>query len=82
MLNEVTAASVDIKFCHKLISADFEKKIMTFQNTVDGKDVRVAFDLCVGADGCYSTVRRQLMRMTRWVLSHFIKKEPLFEFQA
>jgi kynurenine 3-monooxygenase len=47
--------------------ADFEKKILTFQDAAAHRDVHVSFDLCIGADGCYSTVRRQLMRVTRWV---------------
>lgn len=45
--------------------ADFDKKVLTFQDTAVHRDVHVSFDLCIGADGCYSTVRRQLMRMTR-----------------
>ena len=65
MLNEVTAASIKIEFHHKLAMADFDTKVLTFTNMINDTNVNVAFDLCVGADGSYSTVRRQLMRVTR-----------------
>lgn len=65
MLNELTAASIEVHFDHKLVAADFNKKVLTFNKKTDGTTIGVPFDFCVGADGSYSTVRSQLMRVTR-----------------
>lgn len=65
LLNQLTAASVPIVFRHKLLHADFDHKTLTFYSESDQKDVRVRYDFCIGADGCYSAVRRQLMRVVR-----------------
>lgn len=41
---------------------------MIFYAEDKGKDVTVSFDFCIGADGSYSNVRRQMMRVMRCVL--------------
>lgn len=54
-------------FEHKLTVADFDAGKLTFKDEASDADVDVRFDFCVGADGSYSNVRRQLMRVVRSV---------------
>jgi kynurenine 3-monooxygenase len=60
---------ISLFFDHKLTTADFDERTMIFRKgtTADGeeKERTVHFDLCIGADGSYSNVRRQLMRVVR-----------------
>ncbi|KAG8868012.1 kynurenine 3-monooxygenase, mitochondrial precursor [Serendipita sp. 405] len=65
LLNELTAKSIPVKFHHKLLHANFEGKHLTFRDSACEKDATVPYDLCIGADGAYSAVRRQLMRVVR-----------------
>ncbi len=67
LLDELDALESDIHvfFGHKVIAADFDKKTMTIRETSSNEDVSVHFDLCIGADGSYSIVRRQMMRAVR-----------------
>jgi kynurenine 3-monooxygenase len=57
--------NVRVYFKHKVQAIDFEQKIMTLADHESNRDVHAAFDLCVGADGSYSVVRRQLQRVVR-----------------
>ncbi|KAG8986528.1 kynurenine 3-monooxygenase, mitochondrial precursor, partial [Tulasnella sp. 427] len=60
--------SIAIHFQHKLTTADFDKRVAIFSATSpEGKvqDIQTTFDFCVGADGSYSNVRRQMMRVVR-----------------
>lgn len=60
--------AVTVLFDHKLSVVDFDKRVATFSaSTPDGPrtDVQQSFDLCIGADGSYSNVRRQLMRVVK-----------------
>ncbi|OCH95007.1 FAD/NAD(P)-binding domain-containing protein [Obba rivulosa] len=52
-------------FLHKVTSVDFDKRVMTVHDSGMGQDAQIHFDLCVGADGSYSVIRRQLMRVVR-----------------
>lgn len=52
-------------FKHKITAIDFENRSMGVHDVDGRKDIRVAFDLCIGADGSYSVVRRQMMRAVR-----------------
>lgn len=61
----INTPNVRVFFRHKVQSIDFDKKSMTVRNDENGTDVSTTFDLCVGADGSYSVVRRQLMRVVR-----------------
>lgn len=54
-------------FEHKVQFIDFDKKEMTVRDLNGTKDLTVHFDLCVGADGSYSLVRRQMMKVVRFV---------------
>lgn len=58
---------IRVFFQHKVIAVDFDHKNMTVHDIEGGKDVNVFFDLCIGADGSYSIVRRQLTRVVRCV---------------
>ncbi|KAK3753383.1 hypothetical protein RRG08_005971 [Elysia crispata] len=68
LLNEalLTAAekypSVRIFFSHKLLSCDFEKGEAEFCND-KGDTLRIQVDLIIGADGAYSALRRQMMKL-------------------
>lgn len=66
LLNELSSTSISIKFSYKLIAGDFNKKVLTFQHNNTQEPQQVKYDLCIGADGSYSTVRRQLMRVVRY----------------
>ncbi|XP_046406425.1 kynurenine 3-monooxygenase [Ischnura elegans] len=76
-LNEVllTAAeknpNVELHFQHKMVGGDLSKGEVTLESVSregDAKHVSVKADLVVGADGAYSSVRKQLM------------KQPLFNY--
>ena len=58
---------IRVFFEHKVTSIDFDRRKMTVRNVNAAEDVDVSFDFCVGADGSYSIVRRQLMRVVRCV---------------
>jgi kynurenine 3-monooxygenase len=60
--------SITVFFEHKLSTADFDQSSAVFQckdHAGRVSNVTVAFDLCIGADGSYSNVRRQMMRVAR-----------------
>ncbi|KZT60426.1 FAD/NAD(P)-binding domain-containing protein [Calocera cornea HHB12733] len=65
LMEEVSHYSgVNIHFDHKLIALDLDHKSAVFKHlSADSFDV--TFDLCIGTDGSYSLVRRQLMRVVR-----------------
>ncbi|KAK7467008.1 kynurenine 3-monooxygenase, mitochondrial precursor [Stygiomarasmius scandens] len=66
LLEEASRSSnVHVYFEHKVRSVDFENKVMTIYDTIQSQELHVRFDLCVGADGSYSTIRRQMMRVVR-----------------
>jgi kynurenine 3-monooxygenase len=66
LLNEAAASSnIRIFFNCKVVAADFDNKTMVIQETISKKDFSVDFDLCIGADGSYSIIRRQMMRALR-----------------
>ncbi|KAK7203118.1 hypothetical protein BZA70DRAFT_283911 [Myxozyma melibiosi] len=52
--------NVELRFGHRLVHCDFDRRISKF-STEDG-EIEVQSDLVVGADGAHSTVRRQMMR--------------------
>ncbi|KAJ1310429.1 hypothetical protein OPQ81_007162 [Rhizoctonia solani] len=55
--------NIRLHFRTKLTTVDFDSRIATF--AIDEKSFNVHFDLCIGADGSYSNVRRQMMRVVR-----------------
>ncbi len=57
---------------HKLQYVDFDARVTTFRDLNVDEDVAVGFDFCIGADGSFSTVRRQMMRVVRFVIHEFI----------
>ena len=61
----VRMPKVKVFFNHKVTALDFDARTMAVKEADTDQDVQVAFDLCVGADGSYSIVRRQLMRVVR-----------------
>nr|CAD7423962.1 unnamed protein product [Timema monikensis] len=67
-LNELllTAAEKDpnvhFHFHHKLVAADLETGSTTFHRAGQSEEVSETADLVVGADGAFSTIRRQLMK--------------------
>ena len=68
LLNEALALrSVRALFHHKVVSVDFDGRVISLLDANTGERVEKNFDLCIGADGSYSIVRRQLMRVVRWV---------------
>ena len=59
--------NIKLFFRHKVIAIDFETRIMQVEDTESKTNLPVPFHFCVGTDGSYSIVRRQLMRVTRYV---------------
>jgi kynurenine 3-monooxygenase len=68
LLDEVAASSkIKIIFNHRVIAADFDRKFITIKDMISNLNFESYFDLCVGADGSYSTIRQHLMRVVRRV---------------
>ncbi|KAJ7905400.1 FAD/NAD-binding domain-containing protein [Mycena olivaceomarginata] len=67
LLEEASASpNVQIFFQHKVQFVDFDKKNMTVMDVAGGGATHlVDFDFCVGADGSYSVIRRQMMKAVR-----------------
>ncbi|KAJ7217122.1 FAD/NAD(P)-binding domain-containing protein [Mycena pura] len=57
--------NVQVHFQHKVESIDFDTNTLRVQNTVCAQAFDVDFDLCIGADGSHSVVRRHLLAATR-----------------
>ena len=57
---------VDLFFGEKCVDADLEAPSVTFENTHTGRTRVVEADVVVGADGAFSAVRRQFMRLDRF----------------
>jgi kynurenine 3-monooxygenase len=47
------------------VAIDFDGRVISVLDATTGEQVERGFDLCIGADGSYSIVRRQLMRIVR-----------------
>ncbi|CAL1546667.1 unnamed protein product [Lymnaea stagnalis] len=71
LLNEVMLTEVEkfpdvnIHFSHKLVSCDFNSGEAIFENE-KGECLTKQFDLIIGCDGAYSSVRKQLMKLSRF----------------
>jgi len=67
LLDEASSSpNIQLFFQHKVQFVDFDTKIMTVIDVVGGGATRpVEFDFCVGADGSYSVIRRQMMKVVR-----------------
>ncbi|KIJ68991.1 hypothetical protein HYDPIDRAFT_81183 [Hydnomerulius pinastri MD-312] len=57
--------NIRLFFKHKVLSVDFDDRTMIIRDIDSETDVRATFHLCIGADGSYSIIRRQLMRVVR-----------------
>ena len=61
LLEDVEACpAIQVLFEHKVQAIDFEK-----QTIRAGLGPEFMFDLCIGADGSYSAVRREMMKVVR-----------------
>ncbi|NXT75046.1 KMO monooxygenase, partial [Zapornia atra] len=58
-----------VYFGHKLLGCDAESGMLTIKRS-DQQPLEVTYDLIVGCDGAFSTVRKQFMRQTRFNYSH------------
>ena len=68
LLREALAVpAIRVFFQHKVQAVDFDRKTLAVRDVEGAKDVTVSFDFCVGADGSYSIIRRQLMRVVQCV---------------
>ncbi|KAG6911459.1 hypothetical protein DXG01_014533 [Tephrocybe rancida] len=64
LLQEASASpNISIFFKHKVVAAYFDQKRITMRNLESGQEFPVDFDFCIGADGSYSVIRRQMMRV-------------------
>jgi kynurenine 3-monooxygenase len=66
-LLEETAShdNIQIFFDHKVTFADFDTQTLVVRDIPRNTEIKVQFNFCVGADGSYSVIRRQLMRVMR-----------------
>jgi len=60
-----SSANISLFFNHRVTGVDFDAKTMSIHDSVSNKDLTTNFDLCIGADGSYSIIRRQMMRVVR-----------------
>ena len=67
----LTLPNIHVFFKHKVLSEDFDGKVLAVHDDEKKGDIHVHFDFCVGADGSNSIVRRQLMRVVRCVILIF-----------
>ncbi|KAH7914995.1 hypothetical protein BJ138DRAFT_1110079 [Hygrophoropsis aurantiaca] len=66
LLEEASAVpNIRLFFKHKVLSVDFDNRNMVLRDIDSESDVRIDFHFCIGADGSYSVIRRQLMRVVR-----------------
>ena len=66
LLDEAEEAGVKLHFQHSLKEAHLDSDTVIFSNQLDdGEDLTVKYDLCIGADGAYSSMRRELMKRNR-----------------
>lgn len=66
LLEEILAVSnIRVFFQRKVLSVDFDRRLMTARDGDANTDFEIPFDFCVGADGSFSVIRRQLMRVVR-----------------
>ncbi|KAJ6547472.1 FAD/NAD-binding domain-containing protein [Mycena capillaripes] len=66
LLDEASSSpNVQLFFQHKVQFVDFDKKTMTVLDVASGAARPLEFDFCVGADGSYSVIRRQMMKVLR-----------------
>lgn len=66
LLNELSAyGDISVHSHHKVVAANFDTRTLTIDDSSSGEAQQktVKFDLCIGADGSFSHVRRQLMRV-------------------
>ncbi|KAI0079955.1 FAD/NAD-P-binding domain-containing protein [Panus rudis PR-1116 ss-1] len=61
----LSVPNIAVFFSHKVLSIDFDGRVINLHDAEEKTDKSVHFDLCIGADGSYSIVRRQLMRVVR-----------------
>ncbi|KAJ7685096.1 hypothetical protein DFH06DRAFT_969822 [Mycena polygramma] len=63
LLDEASSSpNIQLSFQHKAQFVDFDKKTMTVLDVATGATRLLEFDFCVGADGSYSVIRRQMMK--------------------
>ncbi|KAJ6534933.1 FAD/NAD-P-binding domain-containing protein [Mycena capillaripes] len=69
-------ANIDVHFLHKVTSIDLDNNSLHVQSAVGDQGYDVNFDLCIGADGSHSVVRRHLLAATRMEYSqHYMSHE-------
>lgn len=72
LLDELKAfPNIRVFFRHKVQTLDLIKRHMVARNEDNSVDIDVDFNLCIGADGSFSVVRRQMMRVVRSVTWNF-----------
>ncbi|KAJ7205263.1 FAD/NAD-binding domain-containing protein [Mycena pura] len=68
--------NISIHFSHKVESVDFDRRTLHVRNTASSQEIDVDFDLCIGADGSHSVIRRFLMQTTQMEYSqHYLSHE-------
>ncbi|KAJ7632530.1 hypothetical protein FB45DRAFT_506170 [Roridomyces roridus] len=82
LLEEASASpNIRLFFQQKVQLVDFEKKTMTVLDVPSGVPRSVEFDFCVGADGSYSVIRRQMMKVVRMDFQQEYLRDEYIEFR-
>ena len=61
MMDLAEKNGANLNFNEKCIDADFNKKQVTFENTLTKKHKRINSDFIIGADGAFSKIRSQMV---------------------
>ncbi|NXO05232.1 KMO monooxygenase, partial [Rhinopomastus cyanomelas] len=62
-------ANAKLYFSHKIVGCNSELGMLTIKSS-DQRPLQVTYDLIVGCDGAFSTVRKQFMKQKRFNYSH------------
>ncbi|KAF7304788.1 Kynurenine 3-monooxygenase [Mycena kentingensis (nom. inval.)] len=82
LLDEAASSpNIRLFFQHKVQLADFDNKTLTVLDVATGTPITVGFDFCVGADGSYSLIRRQMMKVLRMDFQQEYLKDEYVEFK-
>lgn len=82
MLQEAsTSPDIHLLFEHKVQFIDFDNRTITVRDAQHGCDREIPFGFCVGADGSYSIVRRQMMKVVRMDYQQEYLKDEYIELR-
>jgi kynurenine 3-monooxygenase len=73
----ITQKNITVHFGHKLKTVNLKAGALTFETVNEGNKVEARASMIIGTDGCWSTVRQQMMRQTAVQWIDLLKMPPL-----